>query len=127
MKCIISTSFCTLKIWIKGFLNELILFQKGQSPLDIAVANKYVGIVELLCNFGSSVTIDDWALIDVDLHVLNKSDQRIMQALITQKEREAETENGYGKIEIYEYQVVIFSRFWIVLTRLSRVLSITYV
>ncbi|XP_071177592.1 uncharacterized protein [Mytilus edulis] len=68
--------------------------EKGQSPLDIAVAKKDTAVVELLCSLGSSVTIDDWAVGGVDVDILNKEDQNIMKILINYLEREAE--NNYG-------------------------------
>ncbi|CAG2234434.1 unnamed protein product [Mytilus edulis] len=75
---------------------ETALFKaKGQSPLDIAVTKKDAAVIELLCSFGSSVTIDDWALVGVDVDILNKTDQKIMRTLINQLEREAE--NNYGQ------------------------------
>ncbi|XP_052073568.1 uncharacterized protein LOC127711528 isoform X2 [Mytilus californianus] len=73
---------------------------RGQSPLDIAVAKKDAEVIELLCSFGSSVTIDDWALVGVDVDILNKKDQKIMRTLINQQEREAE--NNYGN---YAFEV----------------------
>ncbi|VDH89985.1 Hypothetical predicted protein [Mytilus galloprovincialis] len=69
--------------------------KKGQSPLDLAVAMKDAVVLELLCSFGSLVTVKDWAFVGVDVDDLNKTDQNIMRTLINQIEREAE--NYYGK------------------------------
>lgn len=71
-----------------------LLIKNQQSPLEIAVEKKDVSVIELLCSFGSHVTIDDWALSGVDVDTLNKTDQKIMQTLINQFERA--TGNGYG-------------------------------
>ncbi|VDI34211.1 Hypothetical predicted protein, partial [Mytilus galloprovincialis] len=74
--------------------------KKGQSMLEIAVAKKNVTLIELLCSFGSSVTIDDWALVGVDVDILNQTDQHIMRTLIKQIEREAENTYGNNAFEV---------------------------
>ncbi|CAC5424472.1 unnamed protein product [Mytilus coruscus] len=77
-----------------------VINNKGQNPLDIAVAKKDAAVIELLCSFGSSVTIDDWALVGVDVDILNKEDQKIMRTLINQLEREAENNYGNNAFEV---------------------------
>ncbi|CAG2200680.1 unnamed protein product [Mytilus edulis] len=77
-----------------------VINNKGQSPLDIAVTKKDAAVIELLCSFGSSVTIDDWALVGVDVDILNKTDQKIMRTLINQLEREAENNYGNNTFEV---------------------------
>ncbi|CAG2200674.1 unnamed protein product [Mytilus edulis] len=77
-----------------------VINNKGQSPLDIAVQKKDAAVIELLCSFGSSVTIDDWALVGVDVDILNKEDQQIMKILINQLEREAENSYGNNVFEV---------------------------
>ncbi|VDI62753.1 Hypothetical predicted protein [Mytilus galloprovincialis] len=83
---------------------------KGQSPLDIAVAKKDAAVVELLCSLGSSVTIDDWTVGGVDVNILSKEDQNIMRILINQLEREAENSYGYYLTRIKTATFVVLSQ-----------------
>lgn len=97
MYCFNYKTFAYIEAKVINFvLKFCFLFQKGQSPLDIAVSKKDVAVIELLCSFGSSVTIDDWALVGADVDILNKTDQKIMRTLINQLEGEAENNYGYS-------------------------------